>query len=351
VGYRSCSSVLSVPQYAVIERFHDKRIAVRTAISDLKRIAFERRFKIKKLLIGTRGSDLALVQANLISNRLKSICPDRSMEVVPIRTRGDRMQNISLVEIGGKGIFVKEIEEALLRGDIDVAVHSMKDVPVDLPDGLVIGAIPEREDPRDVLVSRGGIKMEELPKGARLGTGSLRRGMQIKRLMPDLEIVPVRGNIDTRIKKISTQNLDGVIIAAAGMKRMGRSREISQYIPIEIMMPSVGQGVLGIEIRGEDKKTEAIISPLNHPDTVMEISAERAFLKRLGGGCQVPIAGIAMKRGTELVIKGLVGSVDGRVIIMEEIKGNSDDWEEMANNLADNILSRGGRAVLDEICT
>ena len=312
-------------------------------------MAHERRRKIKKIRIGTRGSDLALVQANWVSDRLKSLYPDMSVEVVPIRTRGDRMQDISLVEIGGKGIFVKEIEEALLRGDIDIAVHSMKDVPVDLPDGLVIGAIPGREDPRDVLISREGRKMEGLSMGAKIGTGSLRRGMQIKNLMPDIEIVPVRGNIDTRIKKIVTENLDGIIIAAAGMKRMGRGREITQYIPLEVMMPSVGQGVLGIELREDDRKAGELISPLNHPDTVVEISAERAFLRRLGGGCQVPIAGIARKHGDNLVIKGLVGSVDGSVMIMDEVRGNSGDWEDMGSALAENILSRGGRVVLDEI--
>ena len=309
----------------------------------------ERRRKIKKIRVGTRGSNLALVQANWVADRLKSLYPDMSVEIVSIRTRGDRMQNISLVEIGGKGIFVKEIEEALLRGDIDIAVHSMKDVPVDLPDGLIIGAIPEREDPRDVLISREGTKMEELSKGARLGTGSLRRGMQIKSLMPDIEIVPVRGNIGTRIKKIVTENLDGIIVAAAGMKRMGRGREISQYIPIEVMMPSAGQGVLGIEMRESDRETKALIAPLNHLDTVVEISAERAFLRRLGGGCQVPIAGIARKSGNNLVIKGLVGSIDGRVMIMDEVRGDSSNWEDMGNTLAENILSMGGRAVLDEI--
>ena len=309
----------------------------------------ERRRKIKKIRVGTRGSNLALVQANWVADRLKSLYPDMSVEIVSIRTRGDRMQNISLVEIGGKGIFVKEIEEALLRGDIDIAVHSMKDVPVDLPDGLIIGAIPEREDPRDVLISREGKKMEGLSKGARLGTGSLRRGMQIKSFMPDIEIVPVRGNIGTRIKKIVTENLDGIIVAAAGMKRMGRGGEISQYIPIEVMMPSAGQGVLGIEMREGNREIEALIVPLNHPDTVVEISAERAFLRRLGGGCQVPIAGIARKSGNNLVIKGLVGSIDGRVMIMDEVRGDISNCEDMGNTLAENILSMGGRAVLDEI--
>ena len=285
----------------------------------------------------------------MVADRLKSLYPDRSAEVVPIRTRGDRMQDIALVEIGGKGVFVKEIEEALLRGDIDMAVHSMKDVPVDLPDGLMIGAVPQREDPRDVLISREGRKIEGLAKGARIGTGSLRRGMQIRTLMPDIEIVPIRGNIDTRIRKIITENLDGIIVAAAGIKRIGRAAEISQYIPIEVMMPSVGQGVLGIEVREDDTGTRDLISPLNHPDTVVEISAERAYLRRLDGGCQVPIAGLATKQGNTLVMRGLVGSVDGRVMIMDEIRGNSADGEDMGCTLAERILSRGGQAVLDEV--
>ena len=313
--------------------------------------AVEGRDIIETIRIGTRGSDLALVQANWVGDRLRSMCPDWSVEVVPIKTRGDRMQDISLVEFGGKGIFVKEIEEALLRGDIDMAVHSMKDVPVDLPGGLVIGAVPEREDPRDVLISREGRKIEGLARGARIGTGSLRREMQVRVLMPDIEVVPIRGNIDTRIRKIVTENLDGIIIAAAGMKRMGRAAEISQYIPLEVMMPSAGQGVLGIEVREDDDKTRDLISPLNHSDTVVEISAERAFLRHLGGGCQVPIAGIASKQGDTLIIKGLVGSVDGRVMIMDEIRGNSQDAEDMGCTLAERILSRGGQAVLDEVYT
>jgi len=314
-------------------------------------VAGKGRFTIKKILIGTRGSDLALVQARWVSTRLQKLYSDISVEIVPIKTRGDRIQNVLLHEIGGKGIFVKEVEDALLKGDIDIAVHSMKDVPVDLPDGLTMGAIPEREDPRDVLISRGGTQMENLPKGARLGTGSLRRGMQIRNLMPDMEIVPVRGNIDTRIKKIVTENLDGIIIAAAGMKRMGRGREISQYMPLDVMMPSVGQGVLGIELREDNRKIADLISPLNHPDTVVEVSAERAFLRRLEGGCQVPIAGIAQKDGDDLVIKGLVGSVDGKTIIADEVRGGCSDSEQIGSTLAENILARGGRAVLDEVYT
>jgi len=269
------------------------------------------------------------------------------VEVVPIKTRGDRMQNVSLIEIGGKGVFVKEIEEALLRGDISMAVHSMKDVPAEIPGGLVIGAVPEREDPRDVLVSRGGRKIERLARGARIGTGSLRRGMQIRALMPDIEIVPIRGNIDTRIRKIATENLDGIILAAAAMKRIGRAAEISQYLPVEVMMPAVGQGVLGIEVREDDRKVRDLVDSLNHPDTAVESAAERAFLKCLAGGCQVPIAGIARKEGDALIMKGLVGSVNGAIRIADEMRGNSLDAEEIGCVLAENILARGGRAVLD----
>ena len=307
----------------------------------------ERSRVIETIRIGTRGSDLALVQARMVADRLKEIHPDLSVEVVPIKTRGDRMQNVSLMEIGGKGVFVKEIEEALLRGDISMAVHSMKDVPAEIPGGLVIGAVPEREDPRDVLVSRGSIKIERLVRGARIGTGSLRRGMQIRALMPDIEIVPVRGNIDTRIRKIATERLDGIILAAAGMKRIGRAAEISQYLPVEVMMPAVGQGVLGIEVREGDSDIRDLIDALNHPDTVVESAAERAFLRCLGGGCQVPIAGIAQKQGDTLIMKGLVGSINGAVRITDEIRGNSSDPEDIGCALAENILSRGGRAVLD----
>ncbi len=314
-------------------------------------IQCERSGTIDTIRIGTRGSDLALAQAKMVADRLKKMYPELFIEVVPIKTRGDRMQNVSLVEIGGKGIFVKEIEESLFNGDIALAVHSMKDVPVELLDGMMIAAVPEREDPRDVLVSREGRKIEGMAQGARIGTGSLRRGMQLRKLMPDIEVVPIRGNIDTRIRKIATEDLEGIIIAAAGMKRVGRGADISQYIPIEIMMPAVGQGVLGIEVREDDRVIRDLVDPLNHPDTVVESAAERAFLRRLGGGCQVPIAGIAHKQGDRLIVKGLVGSVDGTVMIMDEIRGDSSDAEEMGLTLAERILSRGGREVLDEVYT
>lgn len=256
------------------------------------------------------------------------------------------MQDVSLAKIGGKGLFVKEIEDALLRGEIDLAVHSMKDVPVDLPDGLEIGIMTEREDPRDVLISKDNRKVEDMPHGARIGTGSLRRGFQIRNLFPQIEIVPLRGNLDTRIRKIQTDNLDGIIVAAAGMKRMGWADRISQFIPMEVMLPSIGQGALGIELKKDDERVGNCIAFINHPDTWVEVTAERAFLKRLGGGCQLPIASYGKKQGGNLVLKGLLGSLDGRIIIRDEIEGGCEDAETMGALLADKILSRGGRAIL-----
>ena len=225
----------------------------------------------------------------------------------------------------------------------------MKDVPVELPEELEIGIITEREDVRDVLVSRENRKIEDLPKGARIGTGSLRRGLQLRNLMPDVEIVPIRGNLDTRIKKIKTDNLDGVVVAAAGMKRMGWGKTISQFIPVEVMMPSPGQGALGIELWKDDEEMKEIVSFLNHGASAIEVMAERAFLKELGGGCQVPIAAYGKKCGNELILRGLVGSLDGRIIVSDEVRGNSKDWEELGKKLAENIESRGGREILAEI--
>lgn len=271
------------------------------------------------------------------------------MELVIIKTKGDIMQDVSLVQIGGKGLFIKEIEEALLRGDVDIAVHSMKDVPAELPEELKIAVTPPREDPRDVLISRNNRKLEEMPRGARIGTCSLRRGFQLRNRMPDLDIVPLRGNLDTRIKKIESEDLAGVIVAAAGLRRMGWVAKVSQFIPEEVMLPAVGQGVLGIETRRNDDRVRTAIAFLHDPVTGCEVGAERSFLKRLGGGCQLPIAAFAKKTGESILLKGLVGSVDGRVMISHEVKGIAKDFEALGTELADNLLGRGGRALLDEV--
>lgn len=281
--------------------------------------------------------------------RIREQHPDATVELVVIKTKGDIMQDVSLVQIGGKGLFIKEIEEALLRGDVDIAVHSMKDVPAELPEELEIGVTPPREDPRDVLISSGNRKLEEMPHGARIGTCSLRRGFQLRNRMPDLDIVPLRGNLDTRIKKLGTEDLAGVIVAAAGMRRMGWVAKISQFIPVEVMLPAVGQGVLGIETRRDDPAVGEAIAFLHDPVTWCEVGAERAFLQRLGGGCQLPIAAYAQKTGEEIAIGGLVGSVDGRVMIRHEMKGPAADFGTLGRELADHILAQGGRAILDQV--
>ena len=301
------------------------------------------------LKIGTRGSGLALRQTELVAQRIEERYPGLATEIVRIKTQGDRMQNISLVKIGGKGVFVKEIEEALLRGEIHCAVHSMKDVPTELPGGLTIDIIAEREDPRDVLISRDNIKLESLPQGARIGTGSLRRRMQLLNVFPDCEIVAIRGNLDTRMQKITTEGLDGVILAAAGMRRMGWGARVSQYIPVEVMVPAAGQGAVGIEVRVDDNEVRELLAFLNDPDTMTAVRGERAFLKHLGGGCQVPIAAFARKVGESLRLKGVVGSPDGTRMIPHAVEGPCDACEELGRTMAEYILSRGGRAILDEV--
>jgi hydroxymethylbilane synthase len=248
--------------------------------------------------------------------------------------------------VGGKGLFVKEIEEALLRGEIDLAVHSMKDVPSELPSGLHIGAVTEREDPRDALVSREGRGLRELPSEARIGTASLRRGAQLLGINPRWEIVPLRGNLDTRIKKLEKGGLDTVIVAAAGVHRMGLDDKVSEYLPPEVMLPAVGQGALGIECRKGGAVNE-LIALLNHPESAMAVEGERAFLRRLEGGCQVPIAAYGQVRGGGIFMRGLVARLDGSHIFRAEIQG--DDAETAGRWLAEDLLAQGAGDVLREI--
>jgi len=272
-----------------------------------------------------------------------------SVETVVIKTKGDILQDVPLANVGGKGLFVKEIEDALLRDEVDIAVHSMKDMPMELPDGLEIGVMSEREDPRDVLISKDQRMLEDMPVGARIGTGSLRRGFQLLHLFPDIKLISLRGNLDTRIRKIQTDNLDGIIVAAAGLKRMGWTDRITQVIPVEIMLPAVGQGALGIELRINDEAVRRAVSFINHPRTWVEVSAERAFLKRLGGGCQLPVAAYGVTEGNYLTVKGLLGSLDGRELIRDAVRGVSEDAEVLGTLLAERILSKGGQAILDDV--
>ncbi|PKN38070.1 MAG: hydroxymethylbilane synthase [Deltaproteobacteria bacterium HGW-Deltaproteobacteria-2] len=300
--------------------------------------------------IGTRGSKLALTQTNFVAEKLKKAIPGAEIEICVIKTSGDIMQDVSLLTIGGQGVFVKELEEALLSNKIDLAVHSMKDVPGETPEDLMFVAILHREDVRDVLVSRNNIKMEFLPKGAKIGTGSQRRGAQIKSMMPDVNIVPLRGNLDTRLKKIETENLTGIILAAAGMKRMGLAEKITQFLPVETMLPAVGQGALGLQIRKSDTELAKACVALNDATTAAEVTAERSFLRALGGGCRLPIAALGKLDGQMLTLEGMLAAPNGSTMIREKISGAKEDAEEMGKKLAEIILEKGGRRLLDLMC-
>ena len=297
--------------------------------------------------IGTRGSKLALTQANFVAEKIKKIMPETDIEISVIKTSGDIMQDISLLKIGGKGVFVKEIEDALLSNTIDLAVHSMKDVPTEIPAGLEFAAILQREDARDILASRDNRKIEQMPKGARIGTGSLRRSVQVLDILPDAVIVPLRGNLDTRLRKIETENLAGIIVAAAGMKRMGLIQRITQFLPVELMLPAVGQGALGLEVRTGDNELKKILAKINHAPTNTEIAAERAFLRCLGGGCRLPIAALGKLEGDKLSLEGLVASPQGSGIIRDKVKGTVFEAEELGKKLAEMILERGGKKFLE----
>jgi hydroxymethylbilane synthase len=300
--------------------------------------------------IGTRGSKLALTQANLVADSLKKLDPGITAEICVIKTSGDIMQDVSLTKIGGKGVFVKEIEDALASGTVDLAVHSMKDVPTEIPAGLTFAAIMRREDARDVLVSKNNKKMEFMPRGARIGTGSMRRSAQLLAVLPDLAIVSLRGNLETRLKKIETENLQGIILAAAGMKRMGLTEKISQYLPIETMLPAVGQGALGLQIRDSDYALGELVAKLNHVPTAAEITAERSFLRHLGGGCLLPIAAFGKLEDEQLTLDGLVAAPQGTSIIRDKVRGSVLEAEELGKKLAEIILEKGGKKLLELGC-
>jgi hydroxymethylbilane synthase len=299
--------------------------------------------------IGTRGSKLALAQANAVVESLKKIAPGITTEICVIKTSGDIMEDISLLKIGGKGVFVKEIEDALLSGTVNLAVHSMKDVSTEIPGGLEFAAILQREDTRDILVSKDNRKIEQMPKGARIGTGSLRRSAQLLDILPDAVIVPLRGNLDTRLRKIETEKLDGVIVAAAGMKRMGFVQRITQFLPIELMLPAVGQGALGLEIRADNIKIKEILAKINHMPTYTEITSERSFLRYLGGGCRLPIAALGKVEGDKLSLEGLVAAPRGSSIIRDRVQGFIFEAEELGKQLAKIILERGGKKLLESV--
>jgi hydroxymethylbilane synthase len=302
----------------------------------------------KNIVIGTRGSALALVQANWVKDRLEERHPDLAVELLIIKTKGDKILDVPLAKVGGKGLFVKEIEEALLDGRADLAVHSMKDVPAELPEGLFIACVPEREDFRDAIVSRDGKGFEGLARGARIGTSSLRRRAQLLHLRPDFEVVSIRGNLETRLRKIEEENLAAVVLATAGLNRMNLAARISQRLEPEVMIPAIGQGALGIEARRADEDVLDRLAFLNHEPTRICVGAERAFLKKMEGGCQVPLGALARIVGGLIRIVGLVADPDGVRYLKGEKTADLAEAEAAGAELAGELLDRGGREILED---
>ena len=296
--------------------------------------------------IGTRGSALALAQTNWVKRKLEERYPELRVEVVTIKTSGDRFLNAPMKAIAGKGIFVKEIEEALLRKEIDLAVHSMKDLPTEMTAGLTIAAIPEREDARDVLVSVADRRLKNLRTGAKIGTGSLRRQAQILHFRSDLSVVPIRGNVDTRLRKMDAGEVDGLVMAAAGLKRLGLEKRITEYLAEEICLGAVAQGALGLQTR-EDDAAGGLLAFLRHAPTTLEVGAERAFLARLGGGCQLPVGARAWVARDGLRLAAVIAQPNGRKVFREESEGRAEEAEALGTALAERLLSLGADNVLN----
>lgn len=297
------------------------------------------------LRIGSRGSQLALWQANHVSALLRD--RGHEVEIEIIHTTGDKITDVALAKVGTKGMFTKEIEEALAAGKVDLAVHSLKDLPTELPKGFEIAAITERQDPRDAFCSRHFGRIEDLPKGARVGTSSLRRQAQLKAVRSDLDIHPLRGNVDTRLRKLEQGEYDAIILASAGLKRLGKTELIKQIIPAEVMCPAAGQGALGIEIREGDTKTRELIAFLNDPNARAATTCERALLNSLGGGCQVPIGAFAELRNGRLHLESIVADPDGSRVLRDSRDG--DDPERLGNESGASLLNRGGDAILEAV--
>jgi hydroxymethylbilane synthase len=315
--------------------------------------------KSKRLTIGTRGSKLALWQAEFVKKQIQKRSPDLSIEILKIKTTGDKILDVPLAQVGGKGLFVKEIEEALLRREADIAVHSMKDVPTDFPDGLHLPVMCEREDPRDALITGKESEVRNrksdtsllfaLPRHSKIGTSSLRRSCQLLSIRPDFSIEQLRGNLDTRLRKLDEGQFDAIILAAAGVMRLGWREKITEIIPPDISLPAIGQGAIGIECRISDEWVNNLIAALNHPGTYICVKAERAFLKKLEGGCQVPIAAHARLTDGRIVMHGLVGSISGDKIIKANIEGDPMHAETLGIRLAEEVLSKGAKEILDEV--
>jgi hydroxymethylbilane synthase len=303
----------------------------------------------KPVRIATRKSPLALWQAEFVRMELIKRYPDMTVELVCMTTQGDRILDAPLSSAGGKGLFIKELEQALLTGRADLAVHSMKDVTVDMPGGLALPVIMKRADPRDVLIARHGHDLADLPAGARLGTSSLRRQCQLRAQRPDLQVINLRGNVGTRLQKLDNDLFDAIVLAAAGVIRLGLQDRISSYLDMEVMLPAIGQGAIGIQIRKDDAFLLSRIAVLNDETTRIQVEAERAFSRKLYGGCQLPIAAYASVSGAALTLEGLVASMDGRTIIRDSITGATGDAAALGLQLAEKLLAQGADAILRAI--
>ncbi len=303
----------------------------------------------RTLTIATRESPLALWQAEYVKARLESIYPQLNVQLLPMTSRGDKILDVSLSKVGGKGLFVKELEHALLNESADIAVHSMKDVPMEFPEGLGLSVICEREDPRDAFVSNTYKHFDDLPQGAVVGTSSLRRQCQLLEKRPDLKIKFLRGNVNTRLRKLDEGDYDAIILASAGLLRLEMPERITDYLSPELCLPAGGQGAVGIECRQDDQAVHQLLAPLNHTLTAESVSAERAMNKRLEGGCQVPIACYAIHQDDKLWLRGLVGSPDGQQMLSDDVSGAPADAEEMGVRLAESLLAMGADSILKAV--
>lgn len=302
-----------------------------------------------KIIIGSRKSELAITQTKWVIEQLKSLDLPYEYEIKEIVTMGDKILDVTLAKVGGKGLFVKEIEQALLDGEIDFAVHSMKDMPYEMPEGLVLGAIPEREDSRDALISTKGYTIDTLPNRAKVGTSSLRRAAQLLNYRPDINIESIRGNLNTRLKKLESENFDAIVLAAAGIKRLGWEEKINEYINTTICIPAVGQGALGIQARKDDKKILDLLAKIDDESTKILVSAERAFLKYVEGSCQIPIGAHAVWEEGLIKLVGIIASSDGKRVIKKESKAVKKEAEQLGINVAKELLANGAEEILAEV--
>jgi hydroxymethylbilane synthase len=304
---------------------------------------------MSKVIIGSRGSPLALWQANWVKDLLQEHHSDLAVDIKIIKTSGDKIQDVPLAKIGGKGLFVKEIEEGLLKREVDFAVHSMKDMPIIFPVNLCIACVTKRENPFDALISRNDIKLDDLPKGAKIGTGSLRRMSQLLYYRPDLNLVPLRGNLETRLKKLETEGLDAIILAAAGLIRLGWSDRITEVIPPEILLPAMGQGAVGIETRKNDVDNQILLADMDDEETHYALDAERALVSQLEGGCNVPIGSFATLNGDQITLKGLVASLDGKTIYKKELTDLKTNAVSLGRKMGNELIEMGADRIMQEI--